>query len=214
MKNPIPERLVEALQIIEGLRRSLENIGRYTTLHGEEKGQKVLWAYIGPHVYRRLTHAQEQVEDTLLAVAPEREVDLAALLDDDEKLQVWSGPATALPSLPRDADLLVSCMARHIDTFDLDLSDRTAIEKAIGGCANELAADAAAQDQNKPGSGQALLSSWRASLRDWLDNGAHRADLSANLSAQTGYDWSAPDDRETILLAALRDLYDRLSIVA
>jgi hypothetical protein len=211
MKKSIPERLLEALQIIEGLRRSLQDIGRYTIIHGEEKGQRVLWAYTGPHLYRRLTHAREQVEAALLAVAPEREEELIALLDDDERLQVWSGPTIAPPVLSRDAADLVSCMARHIDTFDRDLRDRAAVQEAMGGCANELAADAAAQDQNKPGSGQALLTSWCATLRHWLDNGALRADLSANLSAQTGYEWSAPDDREKILLAALRDLHGRLS---
>ena len=211
MKKSTPERLLEALQVIEGLRRSLQDIGRYTMIHGEEKGQKALWDYIGPHLYRRLTHAREQVEATLLAVAPERAEELIALFDDDEKLQVWSGPIATPLALPGDAALLVSCMARHLDRFDLDLGDRTAVEEAMGGCANELAADAAAQDQNQPGSGQALLGSWCATLRQWLDNGAHRAVLSANLSAQTGYEWSWPDDREKILLAALRALCGRLS---
>lgn len=211
MEKSIPDRLLEALQVIEGLRRSLQDIGRYTLIHGEEKGQRVLWAYTGPHLYRRLTHAREQVETALLAVAPEREEELIALLDDDETLQVWSGPTIAPPDLPRDAGELVSCIARHIDTFDLDLRDRSAVEQAMGECANELAADAAAQDQNNPGSGQALLDSWCATLRHWLENGALRADLSANLSAQTGYEWTAPDDREKILLAALQDLHGRLS---
>lgn len=211
MTKSTPERLLEALQVIEGLRRSLQDIGRYTMIHGEEKGQKALWDYTGPHLYRRLTHAREQVEATLLAVAPEREEELVALFDDDEKLQVWSGPTATPPALPGDAALLVSCMARHLDRFDLDLGNRTAAEEAMGGCANELTAEAEAQDRNKPGSGQALLGSWCETLRHWLEGGAHRIALSANLSAQTAYEWSAPNDREEILLAALRDLHDRLS---
>ena len=211
MNESTSERLIQALQIIEGLRRSLQDIGRYTMIHGKEKGQEALWAYTGPHLYRRLTHARQQVEATLLAVAPEREEELIARLDDDEKLEVWRGPTAIPPALPCEADLLVASMARHIDTFDLDLRDRTAVEDAMDGCANELAADAAAQDQNNPKSGQALLASWCTTLRQWLDSGAHRADLSANLSALTGYEWSRADDREKILLAALRALYDRLS---
>ena len=67
MKKSTPERLLEALQVIEGLRRSLQDIGRYTMIHGEEKGQKALWDYIGPHLYRRLTHAREQVDGLSVA---------------------------------------------------------------------------------------------------------------------------------------------------
>lgn len=211
MKKSTPDRLLEALQVIEGLRRSLQDIGRYTIMYGEEKGQKALWNYTGPHLYRRLTYAREQVEVALLAIAPEREGELITLLDDDERLQVWSGPTAVPPALVGDAEQLLSCMARHLDRFDLDLRDRTAVEEAMGGCANELAADAAAQEKNKPGSGQALLTSFCATLHHWLDSSAHRAELSANLSAQTGYEWSAPDDRERILLAAVRALCDKLS---
>ena len=86
------EQLIPIWNVLENMTVSLDRLGEYERIHGEEAAKAALHAYINPELCWKIAQARQ----VLVSILEEHDSSLLdyleRLTDDEENIGYWDGP--------------------------------------------------------------------------------------------------------------------------
>ncbi|HEY0738687.1 MAG TPA: hypothetical protein VGD69_27460 [Herpetosiphonaceae bacterium] len=84
--------LLEVWKVLEVLTVSLDRIGEYWRIRGEEAAKQALHEFIGPQLFEKIADARGRMVTILEAHDPQIMEHLEQLAEDEAQLGYWDGP--------------------------------------------------------------------------------------------------------------------------
>jgi hypothetical protein len=89
------EKLIEVWKLLEALAVSMDRMGHYWRIHGEEVAKEAIHDYMGPAMSVRIAHARSLLLDILGTDNPDIGNRLERIAEDEDEIGYWQGPNAA-----------------------------------------------------------------------------------------------------------------------
>lgn len=86
------DNLLAVWKVLEVLTVSLDRIGEYWRIHGEEAAKQALHEFVGPDLFEKIADARTRMVAMLEAHDPQIRDHLEQLDQDEAQLGYWDGP--------------------------------------------------------------------------------------------------------------------------
>ncbi|HEY0606321.1 MAG TPA: hypothetical protein VGD58_25585 [Herpetosiphonaceae bacterium] len=84
--------LLEVWKVLEVLTVSLDRMGEYWRIHGEEAAKQALHEFVGPDLFEKIADARTRMVVMLQAHDPQIREHMEQLAEDEAQLGYWDGP--------------------------------------------------------------------------------------------------------------------------
>ena len=86
------EQLVPIWNVLENLTVSLDRLGEYERIHGQEAAKAALHAFVNPALFQKIAQARHMLVSILEKHDPSLMDYLERLADDETNIGYWDGP--------------------------------------------------------------------------------------------------------------------------